>query len=377
MNVTSDAAVEPYEGWGGYGSSKAALEQLTSDPRRRAPRPADLRGRPRRHEHADAPGGVPGRGHLGPAAARGRACPGCSRSLEGELPSGRYRRERGRAGMSAALAFELPEPLEAHEPPAVRDDVRMLVAGADARDSSTPASATCRGCSSPATCWSSTRRRRSPRRSPAARGDGGALHLVDAAAGRGRRRPSAGSSSCATASRRAAAAARGERLALPGGGTASCSRRTWAARGCGSRGSTLPRAAARLPRRARRADPLPPTSPARGRSPPTRPSSPTSPAAPRCRAPAGRSRQRVLDALVRARRGRRAARAAHRRVLARARRAAVPRALPRARPRPPRRVNAPRGRPRDRRRHDRRARARDGRGADGDRRARPRAGRAS
>jgi NAD(P)-dependent dehydrogenase (short-subunit alcohol dehydrogenase family) len=28
VNVTSDAAVEPYEGWGGYGSSKAALEQL-------------------------------------------------------------------------------------------------------------------------------------------------------------------------------------------------------------------------------------------------------------------------------------------------------------------------------------------------------------
>jgi len=27
VNVTSDAAVEPYEGWGGYGSSKAALEQ--------------------------------------------------------------------------------------------------------------------------------------------------------------------------------------------------------------------------------------------------------------------------------------------------------------------------------------------------------------
>ena len=27
VNVTSDAAREPYEGWGGYGSSKAALEQ--------------------------------------------------------------------------------------------------------------------------------------------------------------------------------------------------------------------------------------------------------------------------------------------------------------------------------------------------------------
>ena len=30
LGVTSDAAVEPYEGWGGYGSSKAALDQLTA-----------------------------------------------------------------------------------------------------------------------------------------------------------------------------------------------------------------------------------------------------------------------------------------------------------------------------------------------------------
>src|SRR3954469_25803647 len=30
VNITSDAAVEPYAGWGGYGSAKAALEQLTS-----------------------------------------------------------------------------------------------------------------------------------------------------------------------------------------------------------------------------------------------------------------------------------------------------------------------------------------------------------
>ena len=28
LNITSDAAVEAYEGWGGYGSSKAALDQL-------------------------------------------------------------------------------------------------------------------------------------------------------------------------------------------------------------------------------------------------------------------------------------------------------------------------------------------------------------
>lgn len=30
VNVTSDAAREPYEAWGGYGSSKAALEQATA-----------------------------------------------------------------------------------------------------------------------------------------------------------------------------------------------------------------------------------------------------------------------------------------------------------------------------------------------------------
>jgi len=30
VNVSSDAAVEPYAGWGGYGSSKAALDQLTA-----------------------------------------------------------------------------------------------------------------------------------------------------------------------------------------------------------------------------------------------------------------------------------------------------------------------------------------------------------
>jgi NAD(P)-dependent dehydrogenase (short-subunit alcohol dehydrogenase family) len=30
LNVTSDAAVEPYEGWGGYGATKAALEQASA-----------------------------------------------------------------------------------------------------------------------------------------------------------------------------------------------------------------------------------------------------------------------------------------------------------------------------------------------------------
>jgi NAD(P)-dependent dehydrogenase (short-subunit alcohol dehydrogenase family) len=30
VNITSDAAVEPYQGWGGYGSAKAALERLSA-----------------------------------------------------------------------------------------------------------------------------------------------------------------------------------------------------------------------------------------------------------------------------------------------------------------------------------------------------------
>jgi NAD(P)-dependent dehydrogenase (short-subunit alcohol dehydrogenase family) len=30
VNISSDAAVEAYAGWGGYGASKAALDQLTA-----------------------------------------------------------------------------------------------------------------------------------------------------------------------------------------------------------------------------------------------------------------------------------------------------------------------------------------------------------
>ena len=78
LNITSDAGVEAYEGWGGYGSSKAALDQLTAilaaehpDLRIYAVDPGDMRT-------ADAPAGVPRRGHLRPATARARASPGCS-----------------------------------------------------------------------------------------------------------------------------------------------------------------------------------------------------------------------------------------------------------------------------------------------------------
>ena len=58
--------------------------------RRRAPRAADRRRRPGRHEHADAPGGVPRRGHLRPAAARGQRARRCWRSSTATRRSGRY-----------------------------------------------------------------------------------------------------------------------------------------------------------------------------------------------------------------------------------------------------------------------------------------------
>ena len=90
LDVTSDAAVEPYEGWGGYGSSKAALEQLTAilaaeEPQLRvyAVDPGDMRTQ----TYQDA---FPGEdiSHLPPPDA---SVPGLLRLIEGTLPSGRYR----------------------------------------------------------------------------------------------------------------------------------------------------------------------------------------------------------------------------------------------------------------------------------------------
>jgi NAD(P)-dependent dehydrogenase (short-subunit alcohol dehydrogenase family) len=89
VNVTSDAAVEPYEGWGGYGSSKAALEQLTAilaaeHPQRRvyAVDPGDMNTR--MHQEA-----FPGE-DISDRAAPEERVPGLLALIEGELPSGRY-----------------------------------------------------------------------------------------------------------------------------------------------------------------------------------------------------------------------------------------------------------------------------------------------
>jgi NAD(P)-dependent dehydrogenase (short-subunit alcohol dehydrogenase family) len=90
VNVTSDASVEPYETWGGYGSSKAGLDHATrvlaaEEPALRvyAVDPGDMRTQ----MHQDAFPGEDISDRPEPEAA----VPALLRLLGGELPSGRYR----------------------------------------------------------------------------------------------------------------------------------------------------------------------------------------------------------------------------------------------------------------------------------------------
>jgi NAD(P)-dependent dehydrogenase (short-subunit alcohol dehydrogenase family) len=90
LNLTSDAAVEGYEGWGGYGSSKAALDQLTRvlgaerpELRVYAIDPGDMRTQ----MHQDA---FPGEDISDRPEAR-ESVPALLELVEGERPSGRYR----------------------------------------------------------------------------------------------------------------------------------------------------------------------------------------------------------------------------------------------------------------------------------------------
>jgi NAD(P)-dependent dehydrogenase (short-subunit alcohol dehydrogenase family) len=89
VNVSSDAAVEPYEGWGGYGSSKAALDQLTAilaverhDLRVYSVDPGDMNTR--LHQEA-----FPGE-DISDRPPPEASVPGVLALIEGELPSGRY-----------------------------------------------------------------------------------------------------------------------------------------------------------------------------------------------------------------------------------------------------------------------------------------------
>jgi NAD(P)-dependent dehydrogenase (short-subunit alcohol dehydrogenase family) len=90
IDVTSDAAVEPYEGWGGYGSSKAALDQLTNV---LAAEHAELHvysfdpGDMRTQMHQDA---FPGE-DISDRPEPEEVVPALRRLLELRPPSGRYR----------------------------------------------------------------------------------------------------------------------------------------------------------------------------------------------------------------------------------------------------------------------------------------------
>jgi NAD(P)-dependent dehydrogenase (short-subunit alcohol dehydrogenase family) len=98
VNVTSDAAVQPYAGWGGYGSSKAALEQLTAilavehpELRIYAVDPGDMRTR--MHQEA-----FPGQ-DISDRPLPEQSVPGLLSLIEHAPPSGRYR-ARERAGVA-------------------------------------------------------------------------------------------------------------------------------------------------------------------------------------------------------------------------------------------------------------------------------------
>ena len=88
--LSASAGVEPYEGWGGYGSSKAALEQLSAVLAAERPGlrvywvdPGDMRTQ----MHQDA---FPGE-DISDRPPPEDSVPGLLGLIEGSLPSGRYR----------------------------------------------------------------------------------------------------------------------------------------------------------------------------------------------------------------------------------------------------------------------------------------------
>lgn len=89
INITSDAGVEAYEGWGGYGSSKAALEQLSNILAAENPSyrvywvdPGDMRTQ--MHQEA-----FPGE-DISDRPLPEESVPGLLELLTGTRPSGRY-----------------------------------------------------------------------------------------------------------------------------------------------------------------------------------------------------------------------------------------------------------------------------------------------
>ena len=89
LNVTSDAGVEPYPGWGGYGSSKAALEQLSAILAAENPSlrvywadPGDMRTRMHQEAFPDE--------DIGDRPPPEESVPGLIELIVGGRPGGRY-----------------------------------------------------------------------------------------------------------------------------------------------------------------------------------------------------------------------------------------------------------------------------------------------
>ncbi len=122
LSVTSDAGVAAYPGWGGYGSSKAALEQWTAV---LAEERQDLRvyrvdpGDMRTQMHAEA---FPGE-DISDRPLPEVSVPGLLALLEGDLPSGRYEAQALAAAAPPGVDPEGGVDLEGGSPP-----------GADPRD---------------------------------------------------------------------------------------------------------------------------------------------------------------------------------------------------------------------------------------------------
>ena len=90
VSVSSDAAVEPYEGWGGYGSAKAALDHLTAILAAEQPNlriysfdPGDMATELQQQAFPDE--------DITDRAAPETVVPSLLKLVEGDLPSGRYR----------------------------------------------------------------------------------------------------------------------------------------------------------------------------------------------------------------------------------------------------------------------------------------------
>jgi NAD(P)-dependent dehydrogenase (short-subunit alcohol dehydrogenase family) len=89
LNITSDAGVEPYPGWGGYGSAKAAFEHLSAILAEENPHwkvywvdPGDMRTQMQQEAN-------PGE-DISDRPLPDRSIPGLLQLLSGKFPSGRY-----------------------------------------------------------------------------------------------------------------------------------------------------------------------------------------------------------------------------------------------------------------------------------------------